>query len=145
MIFFDSNNYSKILVFVFRGQGNSQRKKLCQKLQTSTDIDYILKFAGTGNYDLNGNPVNYETALNHEEVRQAAKGRLRDLVKGIKDPEVFIKVCNLLQLDESAVSDYAARFSAEDILLRIAPHIKLSGSVLRNAAAQFSAEDILFR
>lgn len=134
-----------LLFYVFRGFGNSQRKKLCQKLETSTDISYLLKFAVSGNYDLDGNPVNHDTAFNHAEVQQTAKKRLRCLVKGIKDPDVFIKVCHISDLDESTITACAEQFSAEDILFNIAPRIKLDEAILRKAAAQFSAEDILFK
>ena len=62
-----------ILVLIFRGQGSGQKKQLCQKIGTSADIDYLIKYARGGNYDINGKPVSYTMVSSDPEVKKAAK------------------------------------------------------------------------
>lgn len=132
-----------ILVLIFRGQGSGQKKQLCQKIGTSADIDYLIKYARGGNYDINGKPVSYTMVSSDPEVKKAAKERLTQIAKGTNDPETLLKINSTVKLDNSTLESAAKRMKPEDVFLKIAPKIPLDDSILENAAGQIHDKWIL--
>lgn len=141
-----------ILVLIFRGQGSDQKKKLCQKIGSSSDIDYIIKYIGGGNYDLNGNTVSYTTVSSDAEVKKAANERLTQIAKETNDSEQLFKIikgtgCHVeaRKAAEDRLRYLAQEIDDPDLLLKINDRVTLDQTLCTKIIAQYSAEDLLLK
>lgn len=132
-----------IFYLLFRGTGNNQKEQLCRKIETSTDIDYIIKYTTGGNYDLNGSHVSYTTISSHEDVKNTAKERLSQIAKETDNPDTLLRINSIIKLDESTVENAAKRMKPEDVIRKITPKFNLDDSILENAVRQVRDENIL--
>lgn len=141
-----------ILVLLFRARGSDQKKQLCQKVGTSSDIDYLIKYSRGGNYDINGKSVSYTTVSSDAEVKKAANERLTQIAKGTNDPEQLLKIIKGTGTHEEVrkAAEDRLRYLAQEIddpelLLKINDRVKLDQPLYEKIIAQYSAEDLLLK